>query len=64
VMVTFVMLLGFSQDLNFGIIISGSIFLAGAICTARFIDSDHTAKEIYAGLFIGIGALLLALQFA
>jgi hypothetical protein len=64
VMVTFVMLLGFSQDLNFGIIISGSIFLAGAICTARFIDSDHTPKEIYAGLFIGIGALLLALQFA
>ena len=58
VMVTFVMLLGFSQDLNFGIIISGSIFLAGAVCTARFIDSDHTPKEIYTGLFIGIGALI------
>ena len=64
VMVTFVMLLGFSQDLNFGIYISSSIFLTGAICTARFIDSDHTPKEIYVGLFIGVGALLLALLFA
>jgi hypothetical protein len=58
------MFLGFSQDLNFGIYISGSIFLTGVICTARFIDSDHTPKEIYVGLLIGVGALLLALQFA
>jgi len=64
IMVTFVMLLGLSQDVNFGIYMSGSIFLAGAICTARFVDSDHTSKEIYVGLFIGIGALLLAGQFA
>jgi hypothetical protein len=64
VMAAFVMLLGFSQGLNFGIYISGSIFLTGAICTARFIDSDHTPKEIYVGLFIGVGALLLALLFA
>jgi len=64
IMVTFVMLLGLSEDVNFGIYMSGSIFLAGAICTARFVDSDHTSKEIYVGLFIGIGALLLAAQFA
>jgi len=64
VMVAFVMLLGFSQGLNFGTYISGSILLTGAICTARFIDSDHTPKEIYVGLFIGIGAVLLALPFA
>jgi hypothetical protein len=64
VMAAFVMLLGFLQDLNFGFYISGSIFLSGAICTARFIDSDHTPREIYFGLFIGIVTLLLALQFA
>lgn len=64
VMAAFVMFLGFSQDLNFGIYISGSIFLTGVVCTARFIDSDHTPKEIYVGLLIGVGALLLALQFA
>lgn len=64
IMAAFVMKLGLSQDLNFGFYISGSILLTGAICTARFIDSDHTPKEIYVGLFIGVIALLLALQFA
>jgi hypothetical protein len=64
VMAAFVMLLGFLQDLNFGFYISGSILLSGAICTARFIDSDHTPREIYVGISIGVVALLLALQFA
>jgi len=64
VMTAFVMLAGFSQDINFGGYISISIFLAGLICTARFIDSDHTAKEIYTGLFIGVLSLLLAIKFA
>jgi hypothetical protein len=63
-MAAFVMLLGFSQDMNYGIFISVSILLAGAICTARFIDSDHTAKEIYLGLLVGIFSLLLAIKFA
>ena len=63
-MASFVMMLGFSQDLNFGIFISASILLAGIICTARFIDSDHTAKEIYTGLFIGIASLVVAMLFA
>jgi len=63
-MAAFVMLLGFSQDLNFGFYISGSILLAGAIGTARFIDSDHTPREIYVGIFIGVVAVLLAVQFA
>jgi hypothetical protein len=62
-MAAFVMLLGFSQDTNFGIYISIAILLAGIICTARFIDSDHTAKEIYVGLFVGILSLLLAIKF-
>ena len=63
-MAAFVMLLGFSQDINFGIYISISILLAGIICTARFIDSDHTTKEIYLGLMIGISSLLVAIKFA
>jgi len=64
IMAAFVMLLGFSQDLNFGVYISISILLAGIICTARFIDSDHTAKEIYVGLLVGILALVVAVKFA
>jgi hypothetical protein len=63
-MAAFVMLLGFSQDINFGVYISVSVFLAGIICTARFIDSDHTAKEIYVGLLVGILSLLLAVKFS
>ncbi len=64
VMSAFVMLLGLSQDINLGIYISIAVLLAGIICTARFIDSDHTSKEIYVGLLIGILSLILAIKFA
>lgn len=63
-MASFVMLLGFSQDVNFGIFISIAILLAGVICTARFIDSDHTAREVYMGTLVGVLSLLLAIRFA
>jgi hypothetical protein len=31
-----------------------AILIAGAVCTARMVVSDHTPKEIYAGLLIGM----------
>ena len=64
IMVAFVIMLGFSQDISFGIYISLAILLAGIICTSRFIASDHTPKEIYGGLVIGVLCLLLAIKFA
>jgi membrane-associated HD superfamily phosphohydrolase len=64
VMTAFVMLLVFSEELSYGIYISVSVLLAGIICTARFIDSDHTAKEIYVGLLIGILSLFVAMKFS
>jgi hypothetical protein len=64
VMAAFVMLLGFSEDVNFGVYISLSILLAGIISTARLIDGNHTTKEIYWGLFIGIFSLLISIKFA
>ena len=64
IMAAFVMLLGFSQDVNFGVYISLSILLAGIICTSRLIEGDHTIKEIYWGLFIGIISLVVAAQFS
>lgn len=64
IMVAFVMMVGFSQDINFGGYIAISILLTGAICTARLISGDHTIKEIYWGLFIGILSLLVAIYFA
>jgi hypothetical protein len=64
IMIAFVIMLGFSQDMSFGIYISLAILLAGVICTSRFIASDHIPKEIYGGLLIGILSLLVAIKFA
>jgi hypothetical protein len=36
-----------------------ALLIAGLVCTARFIVSDHTQQEVYAGFFMG-----LACQFA
>ena len=63
IMVAFVIMLGFSQDISFGIYISLAILLTGVICTSRLIASDHTSKEIYGGLLIGILCLVVAIKF-
>jgi len=62
VMAAFVIMLGFSQDISFGIYISLAILLAGLICTSRFIASDHIPREIYGGLLIGILSLIIAIK--
>lgn len=63
VMISFMMLLAFTQPVNFGIYISVALFIAGLVCSARLIASDHTHKEVYTGLLTGIAALLIALLF-
>lgn len=60
VMATFIMLLALSQPINFGIYISLALLISGLVCTARFIVSDHTAKEVYGGLLLGIVSQLIA----
>jgi hypothetical protein len=60
VMVTFMMLLALSQGYGFGIYISIALLITGLVCTARFIASDHTQKEVYTGLAIGILSQLIA----
>lgn len=60
VMVAFILLLAFSQPLNFGIYISVSLLIAGIVCTSRFIVSDHSAKELYGGLLVGVISMLIA----
>ena len=59
-MLTFLLLLAFSQGLNFGIYLSVVIFITGLVCTARFISSDHTSMEIYGGLATGAVSMLIA----
>ncbi|MEK7198364.1 MAG: hypothetical protein AAB212_00365, partial [Bacteroidota bacterium] len=46
-----------------GVSMSVATLLAGIVCTARFLISDHTNKEIYSGLLVGIGCQLVAYYF-
>jgi len=60
VMATFILLLAFSQPISFGVYISLALLIAGLVCTARFIVSDHSPKEVYGGLLLGIFSQLIA----
>ncbi|MBI5858171.1 MAG: hypothetical protein HZB42_11065 [Sphingobacteriales bacterium] len=60
VLVTFIILLAFSQSFGFGIYISAALFIAGLVCTSRFIVSDHSPIEVYGGLALGVLAMLVA----
>jgi hypothetical protein len=60
VMLAFIFLLAFTQQLNFSLYISLALLIAGAVCTSRFIVSDHSAREIYGGLLVGIVSMLIA----
>jgi hypothetical protein len=64
VMVAFIMGLAFDQSLSFGLYISISLLIAGLVCTARLLVSDHSQTEIYLGFFLGVLAQLLANWFA
>lgn len=64
VMITFVLLLAFLTDVNYGFYIGIAFLLAGAVSSARLINSDHHPVEVYAGLVIGIVAQLVAYYFA
>ena len=46
-----------------GVSMSITVILAGLVCTSRLLVSDHTNKEIYAGLFVGIGCQVGAYYF-
>jgi len=60
VMVTFMMMLALPQGTGFGLYISLALLITGLVCTARFIVSDHTQKEVYGGLLIGILSQMIA----
>ena len=60
VMVTFILLLALAQGSGYGPYISIAILITGLVCTARFIVSDHTPREIYGGLLLGILSQMIA----
>jgi hypothetical protein len=63
VMITFILLLAFWTDVNYGFYIAIAFLLAGAVSSARLVNSDHNPAEIYIGLAIGIVAQLIAYYF-
>ena len=60
VLMAFMIMCGLRWDYNYGFFISASLLVAGIVCTSRLILSDHTSLEVYAGIFIGIIALLIS----
>ena len=60
IMLVFMSLLSFTQVASYTIYMSVAFLIAGLVCTARFIVSDHTQKEIYAGLLTGGASQLIA----
>jgi membrane-associated HD superfamily phosphohydrolase len=63
VMITFILLLAFLTDANYGFYIAIAFLLAGTVSSARLINSDHYPVEVYAGLVVGIVAQLVAYYF-
>jgi hypothetical protein len=63
VMIAFMYLMAFTSGANYGFYLSIALFIAGMVCTARLINSDHHPVEVYLGLMLGIIAQLLAYWF-
>lgn len=63
VMIAFIYLLSFHTDAAFGLYISGAVFIAGLVCTARLINSDHHPREVWLGLGVGVLGQLVAYWF-
>jgi hypothetical protein len=60
---TAIILFAIHYGASMGGVISVAVLLAGLVCTCRFIVSDHTNKEIYTGLLVGVFCQLFAYWF-
>ncbi|MBL7742272.1 MAG: hypothetical protein JNN00_02250 [Chitinophagaceae bacterium] len=63
VLLSFIIMLGLIQPVSLGLFVSLAFLIAGLVCTARFITSNHNQKEVYAGLFAGFLSLIIAAWF-
>ena len=63
VMSSFLILLAFNDTTNLTVYLSVAFLITGIVCTSRLIVSDHSSKEIYLGLLIGILSQLAAHYF-
>jgi hypothetical protein len=53
-MLFFILWVGFWGEGASGAYAAIAIFITGLVCTARMMVSDHSASQIYAGVFLGI----------
>ncbi len=60
ILLVFMSLLSFTQAGSYTVYMSVAFLIAGLVCTARFIVSDHMQKEIYTGLLVGGASQLIA----
>ena len=58
-----IILFAMYYQMPLGVSMSVATIITGIVCTSRFLVSDHTPKEIYTGLFVGIGCQLGAYYF-
>lgn len=54
VMIAFMFIFSFLTDAHLGVFLSVALFVAGIVCTARLINSDHYPVEVYLGLLLGV----------
>jgi hypothetical protein len=55
--------MAFTDSSSFSFYLSIAVLIAGIVCTARLVVSDHSQKEIYYGFLIGILSQLAAHYF-
>lgn len=58
-----VILFALYYKMPLGASMSITAILAGVVCTSRFLVSDHTNKEVYVGLLVGVGCQVIAYIF-
>ncbi len=56
--------LGFQDNFAMGNYIAIGLFSTGLVLTSRFIVSDHTNREIYGGLALGLLSMWVAQIFS
>jgi hypothetical protein len=59
----FFVLMAISTGVSLGLYVSIVTFIAGLVCTARLIVSNHAVSDVYAGFFLGMCCQLVAAFF-